>query len=71
VVPNLAALDEFRRDRRDHQVTALRATNRGRKGADGGELRPIFVKLHVTVSLLSPRSMVPSVTAYRGRHETI
>jgi hypothetical protein len=47
---NLATFDEFRADRCDHHVTALRATNWGRKGADGGELRPIFVELHVTIS---------------------
>ena len=71
VVPNLAPLDEFRGDRRDHHVTAVWATNGSRKGTDGGELRPIFMKLHVTASLLSPRSMVPGVMAYRGKRETV
>lgn len=71
MMPNLAALDEFRGERRDHRVTALRATNRGPKGADGGELRPVFMKLHVTASLLSPHSMNPWVAAYRGKYETV
>ena len=71
MVPNLAPLDEFRGDRRDHHVTAVWAMNGSRKGADGEELRPIFVKLHVMASLLSPRSMIPGVVAYRGKHETV
>ena len=71
VVPNLAPLDEFRGDRRDHHVPAVWATNGSRKNAYGGELRPIFMKLHVTASLLSPRSMVPGVMAYRGKRETV
>jgi len=60
VVPNLAPFDEFRGDWRDHYLTAVGATNWSRKGADGGELRPIFMKLHVTVSWVFSPIHAPS-----------
>src|SRR5262249_35652404 len=56
VVPNLASLDEFRRDRRDHDVPAAWPLGGRRKSAHRGALRPISMELHVTVSwfLFSP-----------------
>ena len=54
MVADFTALDEFGRDRRDHNVTAVRAAHGCGKGTDSGELRPIFMKLHVTASFCSP-----------------
>jgi len=50
VVANLAALDEFRCDRSDQQVVAMRAAFWCGEGASAEELRPMFMKLHVTAS---------------------
>jgi hypothetical protein len=56
MVANLTALNEFRRDRRDHAAAAMGAAHGGREVADGGELRSIGMKLHVVASFLFART---------------
>lgn len=67
MVANLATLDEFRRGRGDHEVTAMRAPHRGGKGSDGRELRAIFMKLHVMASFSSRLMPMGSGTSWQGR----
>src|SRR5262245_48167234 len=67
VVANLAALDKFRRDRRDHHVPTLWALRGSRETADSGELRPKFMKLHITVSCFSRSTRLRRGTSWQGR----
>jgi hypothetical protein len=54
MVADLAALDEFGRDWRDHEVVAMGTAYGSGESAEGREPRPIFLKMHVTASFSSP-----------------
>src|SRR5262245_15819843 len=53
MVADFATLYEFGGNRSDHQVATVRTTRRRGESTNGRELRPIFMKLHVTASLSS------------------
>src|SRR5215813_7943798 len=67
MMTDFAALNEFGGDRGDHRVAAMRTTRGIGESSDSGELRPIFMKLHVTPSLLFPSSAVSIPASWRGR----
>lgn len=71
MVPDLAALDKFRRNGRDHHVSASRALGGSRKAADGGEFRPIAMKLHISASCFFSPVDVPFVATYLGKGATL
>lgn len=67
MMADFTTLDKFRRDRRHHQVVAVRTARGGGKGAE--EFRPAVMKIHVTASFFS--LSVPVVAAHRGNGETV
>jgi hypothetical protein len=71
VVANLASLDEFRRDRGNHDLPALWALRGSRETADGGKLRPNFVKLHITVSWFFFSRSMPCLDTHLGKDATL
>src|SRR5262249_61431100 len=54
IVTDLPAGSEFGADRGEHRVAAMRTTRGNGESSDSVELRPIFMELHVTPSLLFP-----------------
>ncbi len=68
MVADLSALDKLGRDGRHHDIAAARATRRSGEGADCGELRSVFMKLHITASFLtSPINLRDSVAPWQSR----
>ena len=68
MMADFTTLDEFGRDRCNHDITAVRAAHGCGKGTDSGELRPIFMKLHVTASFCSPvHAVLINDASWQGR----
>ena len=67
MVTDFAALNEFGGDGSDHQVAAVRTARRIGESAGGGELRPTFMKQHVTASLSSRSVPMSTGASWQGR----
>jgi hypothetical protein len=68
MMADFTTFDEFGRNRSHHDVAAVRAAHRRSKGTDSGELRPIFMKLHVTASYFSPvHAALSNGASWQGR----
>jgi hypothetical protein len=67
MVTDFVTLNEFGGDGSDHQVAAVRTARRIGESAGGGELRPTFMKQHVTASLSSRSMPVTTGASWQGR----
>jgi hypothetical protein len=65
MMADFTTLDKFRRDRRHHQVVAVRTARGGGKGAE--EFRPAVMKIHVTASFFSLSVPVGSCASWQRR----
>jgi hypothetical protein len=67
VVTDFATFNEFGGDGSDHQVAAVWTTRGRGESAGGRELRPTFMKLHITASLSSRPRRCGTGASWQGR----